>query len=112
MRIMCNRMAFLIDHTSPTPDPVALLPESDECDATEAPAGFYAVPKATLPKDRGNLCRQCDWRSTCQDPATDLLAPGHRCMSHAIRAIRDGKTYRRNDRCSVVFKRLPQSSSA
>jgi len=80
-------------------------------DPCEAPAGYYAVPKVGLPKELGNLCRQCDWRSTCQDPATDLLAPGHRCMSDAVVATRDGKTYQRRDGCSVVFKRKQRSGA-
>lgn len=87
--------------------PLHLLPDSETCDPTEAPAGFYAVPKSTLRHDGSNLCRQCDWRPTCQDPRTDFLAHGHRCMSTAIVGTRDGQTYRRNDRCSVAFKAVP-----
>lgn len=79
--------------------------DDQKCDPTEAPAGYYAVPKAGVSPDGSNICRQCDWRPTCQDPATDFLAPGHRCMGYAIVAVRDGKTYQRNDQCSVVFKR-------
>lgn len=71
----------------------------------EAPAGFYAVPKASLPQDRGNLCAFCDWRKCCQNPATDLLAPGHRCMSYAV-VTAAGTTHQRLDRTSVVFKAL------
>ena len=77
-------------------------------DVTEAPAGFFAVLKATAaPRDGSNICRACDWRSACQDPGTDLLAPGHRCMSGPVVALRDGKTYQRLDRASVLFKRQP-----
>jgi hypothetical protein len=75
-----------------------------DCNPNEAPEGYYAVPKKSLDHDSGNLCRQCDWRTTCNDPHTDLLAYGHRCMGHAIIALRDGKTYQREDKCSVVFK--------
>lgn len=89
--------------------PEGYLPDSETCDSAEAPAGFYAVPKSTLRHEQGNLCRQCDWRPACQNPVTDLLAYGHRCMSTAVVAIRDGKTYRRNDRCSVAFKLLSRS---
>lgn len=72
------------------------------CAPDEAPAGYYATPKVY----RGeSICRACDWRETCQDPATDHLAYGHRCMSYAVVAVRDGKTYQRADGCSVVFKR-------
>lgn len=86
----------------------AYAADSERCDPTEAPAGFYAMPKAALPMNQGNLCRQCDWRPECNHPSTDLLAFGHRCMSNAVVATRDGRTYRRNDRCSVVFKRINQ----
>lgn len=76
------------------------------CDPTEAPAGYYAVPKASAKPPLGvNICRACDWRSACQSPATDLLAPGHRCMSYPVVAFSDGRTYQRQDGCSVVFKR-------
>ena len=74
------------------------------CNPDEAPTGFYAFPKAELPQAQGNLCRQCDWRKTCQDPETDFLAPGHRCSDYAVIADRDGKTYQREDQTSVVFK--------
>ncbi len=89
--------------------PDGYLPDSETCDPAEAPVGFFAVPKSTLLQGRGNLCRQCDWRPACQDPVTDMLAYGHRCMSTAVVARRDGKVYRRNDRCTVAFKRLPLS---
>lgn len=84
-------------------------PEGTLCNPDEAPAGFYAVLKpassATGPNSR-NLCEQCEWRKQCNDPATDLLAYGHRCMSYAVAATRDGQTYRRKDKCSVLFKRI------
>lgn len=72
------------------------------CKPDEAPQGFYAVPKIN---NGENICRQCDWREQCNDPTTDHLAYGHRCMSYAIVAFHDGKTYQRTDQCSVVFKR-------
>lgn len=84
-----------------------LLPDNVACDPTEAPDGFYAVPKAYLRNRDQNICRQCDWRAQCNDPKTDLLAHGHRCMSNAVVSNLDGKTYRRSDRCSVVFKLKP-----
>lgn len=59
----------------------------------EAPEGYRAVTKASLHKDRGNLCRQCDWRPTCQCADTDFEAYGHRCMGYA-----------REDGESVAFK--------
>ena len=76
------------------------------CDPSEAPNGFYAVPKSSVNAAQvGNFCNACDWRAQCNDPATDLLAYGHRCMSYAVIALRDGKTYQRKDECSVVFKK-------
>lgn len=80
-----------------------LFPESKH-NPDEAPAGYYATPKAGFDWRQGNLCRHCDWRPTCQKPDTDFLAYGHRCMSNAI-VTADGKTHQRNDECSVVFKR-------
>lgn len=71
----------------------------------EAPVGFYAVRKVSLRQEDGNLCRQCEWRPQCNDPKTDPLAYGHRCMSYPVVAIRDGKTYQREDKSSVAFKR-------
>ena len=81
------------------------LPESNRCDPTEAPDGFYAVSVQSLNKAHGNLCRQCDWRQHCNDPATNLLAYGHRCRGVGVISTMDGQYYRRNDRCGVVFKR-------
>ncbi len=71
----------------------------------EAPAGYRAELKPAS-DHRGNICRQCDWRPTCQRPNTDFLAYGHRCMSYAVVAVRDGLTYQRQDGCSVIFKKL------
>lgn len=76
-----------------------------QCNPDEAPVGYYAVPKSSLDHVRGNLCRQCDWRTHCQDSAVDLLATGNRCMGYDVVAARDGKVYGRADGCSVVFKR-------
>lgn len=75
------------------------------CDPNEAPSGYYAVPKPIWTDFTGNLCKKCDWRKACQDPATDLLVFGHRCMSAPVVASRDGKTYQRADKTSVLFKR-------
>lgn len=60
----------------------------------EAPAGYVASLKPAYRHEAGNICRQCDWRKTCQDPATDFNAPGHRCMS-----------YSRQDGVGVIFIR-------
>lgn len=72
-------------------------------DPNEAPAGFTAVPKNTVPGS-ANICRACDWRSTCQHPATDFTAPGNRCMPFPV-VTPDGRTIARKDGASVVFKR-------
>ncbi len=63
----------------------------------EAPSGYYAVLKQDFPQEE-NICRQCDYRSDC-----DGL---ERCMSYTVITI-DGRELKRNDGCSVVFKRLP-----
>jgi hypothetical protein len=71
----------------------------------EAPEGFTAVLKAThKPKDGSNICQACHWRKECQDPATDLTKPGHRCMAFPIRT-QDGRTIQRQDGQSVLFIR-------
>jgi hypothetical protein len=78
----------------------------DKCNPEEAPVGFFAVSKSIAGHPDGrNICKSCDWRKTCQHPETDFLAYGHRCMSHPVVALRDGKTYQRDDKCSVVFKK-------
>lgn len=70
-------------------------------DVTEAPSGYYPILKAVAaPKNGSNICRACDWRKTCQDPATDFNMRGHRCMS-----------YSREDGHGVLFKSLPNSDS-
>lgn len=74
----------------------------------EAPEGFYAVLKSKYSNRGDNLCNHCDWRKQCNDPNTDLLAYGHRCMSGGVIASRDGKTYQREDDQSVVFKIAPK----
>ena len=60
----------------------------------EAPSGYVASVKPAYRHETGNICRQCDWRKNCQDPATDFNAPGHRCMS-----------YSRQDGVGVIFIR-------
>ena len=71
----------------------------------EAPEGFYAVLKSSLPQDQGNLCRQCDWRDQCCTPAMNPREPAHRCMGYEV-VLADGALVCREDRCSVVFKRV------
>jgi hypothetical protein len=79
-------------------------------DPTNAPPGFYAVPKAELRKDQGNLCRQCDWRPECQRSGDedDRLCEKYPCMGYEV-INRDGQTICRPDKTSVVYKRLPLS---
>lgn len=75
-------------------------------DPSEAPAGYVAVLKsdvATL--TLGNICRACDWRPECQKPGTDFTVSHHRCMSYTVTSSRDGRDLKRQDGCSVVFKR-------
>jgi hypothetical protein len=81
--------------------------QASTCNQNEAPEGYFAVPKASFDWRNGNICRECDWRPKCNDPRTDLLAFGQRCMSYAVVAVRDGQTYQRKDGCSVVFKLRP-----
>ena len=65
----------------------------------EAPPGFYAVLKSDVAINQlGNICRACDWRTYC-------TGDKHRCMSYEVEAP-DGRTFKREDGCSVVFKRI------
>lgn len=68
-------------------------------DPKEAPNGYFAVLKSDVKTAKlGNICRACDWRPNC-----DGLV---RCMSYTV--IRpDGTELKRNDGCSVVFKKAP-----
>lgn len=65
----------------------------NKVDRAEAPAGYYAYPKSACSHERGNLCRQCDWREDC-------TASVMSCMS-----------YGRKDGVSVVFKRVNPEGS-
>jgi hypothetical protein len=77
-----------------------------------APEGFIAVAKDRVKTARlGNICRACDWRSSCQDPATDFSRPEHRCMSVPVIHQATGRTVARPDRASVVFQRIPPRST-
>ena len=65
----------------------------------DAPAGYYAVLKSDVATDKlGNICRACDWRPECSGEK-------YRCMSYAI-ITPDGRELKRDDECSVVFKRV------
>jgi hypothetical protein len=76
-------------------------------DSTDAPPGYFAVPKADVPHDKGNLCRFCDWRPKCQRSSDedDRLCEKYPCAGYEV-INRDGQTLGRPDKTSVVFKRL------
>jgi hypothetical protein len=68
-------------------------------DPNEAPEGFIAVLKSDAATDSlGNICRACDWRSACNGFE-------HRCMSYTVISSKDGRELKRQDGCSVIFKR-------
>ena len=68
-------------------------------DPNEAPEGFVAVLKSDVVTDRlGNICRACDWRSECNGFE-------YRCMPYTVICSQDGRELKRQDGCSVVFKR-------
>jgi len=68
-------------------------------DPNEAPEGFIAVLKSDVATDSlGNICRACDWRGACNGCE-------HRCMSYTVISSKDGRELKRQDGCSVVFKR-------
>ncbi|MBB5143917.1 hypothetical protein HNQ38_002017 [Desulfovibrio intestinalis] len=68
---------------------------------SEAPSGHYAVLKSSVvPLDcNENICRHCDWRPECQKNNHPVM-----CMPYEV-LTPDGRTLRRMDGCSVVFKR-------
>lgn len=80
---------------------LALDEEKCTVDPTEAPEGFYAVPKKDLPHDRGNLCRQCDYRPQCGA----MSGSRGNCSSEVVMK-EDGSIFFRKDGVSVVFKAL------
>ena len=75
---------------------------------SDAPPGFYAVPKASAYQEQGNLCRQCDWRLECQRSSDedDRLCEKYFCGGYEV-INRDGQTIGRLDKTSVLFKHLP-----
>jgi hypothetical protein len=84
-------------------------PGPPHLDPNEAPEGYYAVLKSSVPHDQGNLCRFCDWRPVCGQEDTDLTKHNHRCMGYAV-VTPDGRTIERRDGCSVVFKLARQAN--
>lgn len=72
--------------------------ETKVINKNEAPPGYYAVLKSdVISPSLGNICRACDWRPDCSGEK-------YRCMPYEIETP-DGRTLRRGDGCSVVFKR-------
>ncbi len=75
-------------------------------DPNEAPEGFVAVLKSDVVTDRlGNICRACDWRSECNGFE-------YRCMPYTVICSKDGRELKRQDGCSVVFKRRSSTDEA
>lgn len=75
-------------------------------DPNEAPEGFIAVLKSDVVTDRlGNICRACDWRSACNGFE-------HRCMPYTVISRIDWNELKRQDGCSVVFKRRSSPDEA
>lgn len=75
-------------------------------DPNDAPEGFIAVLKSDVVSDSlGNICRACDWRSACNGLQ-------HRCMSYTVISRIDGRELKRQDGCSVVFKRRASPDEA
>lgn len=75
-----------------------------EINEREAPTGFYAVLKSEVKQENKNICSFCDARKLCQENE-NYWCLKNRCMSYEIRALKNGKTYKRQDECSVVFKK-------
>jgi len=72
----------------------------------EAPEGYVAVLKSVhKPAGGANICKACDWRSTCQKADTDFENPNHRCMDFPVISRLTGKTIERADGCNVLFKK-------
>lgn len=72
----------------------------------EAPEGYRAVLKSSIHTNGKNLCSFCDWRKECQKPETDFTIHNHRCMDYAVTHTETGAEVKRNDGCSVLFKRI------
>lgn len=86
--------------------PHSPTPANPVLDPNEAPEGFFAVLKSEVATERlGNICRACDWRSDCNGFE-------HRCMPYTVISSRDGRELKRQDGCSVVFKRRTSPDEA
>lgn len=74
-------------------------------DPYEAPAGYFAVPKAAAAGD-SNICAYCEWRRQCNDDSVRKDVPEHRCMAVGV-ILPNGRTVTRADGASVLFRKLP-----
>jgi len=64
----------------------------------DAPPGYYAVLKSEAKsRDGSNICCVCDWRPDCSSEK-------YPCMAFTI-ITPDGRTLKREDGHSVLFKR-------
>lgn len=72
-------------------------------DVNEAPEGYYAALKSSVPDHVGNICRACDFRPRCPSGPVNLIDPLQNCRGHELIGT-DGKIYVRKDRCHVIFK--------
>lgn len=84
--------------------------EGKQVDPNEAPNGFYALSKREIPERAGarrdeNICHFCDWRKECNDDNVTKAIHNHRCMSYGLVVEATGEIVKRNDECSVIFKR-------
>jgi hypothetical protein len=82
-------------------------------DKNEAPDGYYAVLKddaykfgRTSDKANMNYCEFCDWRKQCCDNSITKAIHNHRCMSYEVIIEDTGEIVSRNDKCSVLFKKI------
>lgn len=78
-------------------------------DKNEAPDGYYAVLKAdarTGDNTNMNYCEFCDWRKQCCDNSITKAIHNHRCMSYEVIIEDTGEIVSRNDKCSVLFKKI------
>lgn len=74
---------------------------------SEAPDGYIAVLKSEVKRGTENICNFCDWRPECQNRSTDFDNPSLRCMPDPMISSKSGKEIKRQDNCSVVFKKFP-----
>ena len=76
--------------------------EKTQLNVNEAPLGFYAVDKKEA--KTSNVCDSCDARQLCKENKNDWCLK-NRCMAYGVTSFKDGKVYKREDNCSVFFKK-------